>query len=432
MLDKLLRQSILNSFSANTMEESTTASSSGSYVTPQVWAKDLSNWKAYSDPSFPQYGGDGGKFVRVKDSCKTFPYCNQGDINSLDLFDKPRRKKKKSKKRTPLERRKSKIAKNLVRTQKIKTPRGSHYNIGKWISEDGRYLYNNKLTLDDINRVILERTEDKKETKNMGKTLEDIIKKNLREDQLPQGYKIYKKSHEASGKSNVEGLKLAAEKIKSFMKDDDGETIEPKMYRNTTAQDEYVEEVNYGSGMTGLEYDQPLTDEQKERHEKYLKGSSETGNAVTGKGLEKSAGMETNVMTKNSEGGSNSAGEMLSNAAKRRMQNKEKAVMNNDRRYTPDSVKESELPELVVNEYVIDTEKQIMELTPSEYLVNGNVYTITNGDETKKVRYESFIGRVGGQVIIMETNRLDRVNESIDRMRTLMGHNSNTRHNKFL
>ena len=137
-------------------------------------------------------------------------------------------------------------------------------------------------------------------------------------------------------------------------------------------------------------------------------------------------------MTKNSEGGSNSAGEMLSNAAKRRMQNKEKAVMNNDRRYTPDSVKESELPELVVNEYVIDTEKQIMELTPSEYLVNGNVYTITNGDETKKVRYESFIGRVGGQVIIMETNRLDRVNESIDRMRTLMGHNSNTRHNKFL
>jgi len=27
----------------------------------------------------------GGKFVQVKKKCKTFPYCNQGDINALNL-----------------------------------------------------------------------------------------------------------------------------------------------------------------------------------------------------------------------------------------------------------------------------------------------------------------------------------------------------------
>ena len=29
----------------------------------------------------------GGKFVKIKDKCKTFPYCNQGDINALDLTE---------------------------------------------------------------------------------------------------------------------------------------------------------------------------------------------------------------------------------------------------------------------------------------------------------------------------------------------------------
>jgi hypothetical protein len=36
----------------------------------------------------------GGAFVSVKEKCKTFPYCNQGDINALDI-KKPRRKRKK-------------------------------------------------------------------------------------------------------------------------------------------------------------------------------------------------------------------------------------------------------------------------------------------------------------------------------------------------
>jgi len=63
-------------------KEATGASSAGSYVTPAAWAKSTSkkDWRGKSKTLFP-----GGKFVQVKKKCKTFPYCNQGDINALNL-----------------------------------------------------------------------------------------------------------------------------------------------------------------------------------------------------------------------------------------------------------------------------------------------------------------------------------------------------------
>ena len=64
------------------VDEATTAASSGSYVTPQMWAKDEKNWRGKAKTQWP-----GGKFVKIKDKCKTFPYCNQGDINALELTD---------------------------------------------------------------------------------------------------------------------------------------------------------------------------------------------------------------------------------------------------------------------------------------------------------------------------------------------------------
>jgi hypothetical protein len=56
--------------------------SSGSYETPAAWAKSTSkkDWRGKSKTLFP-----GGQFVQVKKKCKTFPYCNQGDINALKL-----------------------------------------------------------------------------------------------------------------------------------------------------------------------------------------------------------------------------------------------------------------------------------------------------------------------------------------------------------
>ena len=64
--------------------EATGASSSGQYSTTAAWAKSTSkkDWMGKSKPQIP-----GGKFVQVKKKCKKFPYCNQGDIKALKIYE---------------------------------------------------------------------------------------------------------------------------------------------------------------------------------------------------------------------------------------------------------------------------------------------------------------------------------------------------------
>jgi hypothetical protein len=69
------------------IDEATGSSSSGAYSTPKIWAKNKKNWRAVMDKNFPKYGGPGGTYVKIKDKCKKFPYCNQGDINALDFYE---------------------------------------------------------------------------------------------------------------------------------------------------------------------------------------------------------------------------------------------------------------------------------------------------------------------------------------------------------
>jgi hypothetical protein len=42
--------------------------------------------RAVKDKNFPRFGGPGGVYVKVKDKCKKFPYCNQGDTNALEFI----------------------------------------------------------------------------------------------------------------------------------------------------------------------------------------------------------------------------------------------------------------------------------------------------------------------------------------------------------
>ena len=65
-------------------KEATTSASSGQYSQPAIWAKSMSkkNWKGASTKYMP-----GAKRVQVKEKCKKFPYCNQGDIKALKIFE---------------------------------------------------------------------------------------------------------------------------------------------------------------------------------------------------------------------------------------------------------------------------------------------------------------------------------------------------------
>lgn len=70
--------------------EATGASSAGQYSSPSFLAKSMSpkKWRGRAKTQIP-----GGKFVEVKKKCKTFPYCNQGDIKALSLTEQKIAKK---------------------------------------------------------------------------------------------------------------------------------------------------------------------------------------------------------------------------------------------------------------------------------------------------------------------------------------------------
>jgi Fe-S cluster assembly scaffold protein SufB len=48
--------------------------------------KSVKSSRAVKDKKFPKWGGPGGVFIKIKDKCKKFPYCNQGDINSIEML----------------------------------------------------------------------------------------------------------------------------------------------------------------------------------------------------------------------------------------------------------------------------------------------------------------------------------------------------------
>jgi hypothetical protein len=79
------------------IDEVTTSSSSGQYDVPFGSGKknplridgekSIKQSRAVKDKKFPKWGGPGGVFIKVKDKCKKFPYCNQGDINAIEMLE---------------------------------------------------------------------------------------------------------------------------------------------------------------------------------------------------------------------------------------------------------------------------------------------------------------------------------------------------------
>ena len=65
-------------------KEATSTASSGAYETNKIWAKSMSgkHWRNAKANYMP-----GAKRVQVKKKCKKFPYCNQGDIGALNIFE---------------------------------------------------------------------------------------------------------------------------------------------------------------------------------------------------------------------------------------------------------------------------------------------------------------------------------------------------------
>jgi hypothetical protein len=81
------------------VKEVTDGSSSGGYDVPLFGSPkgrknplkidgpdSIYKGRAVKDKKFPKWGGPDAVFVKIKDKCKKFPYCNQGDINALEII----------------------------------------------------------------------------------------------------------------------------------------------------------------------------------------------------------------------------------------------------------------------------------------------------------------------------------------------------------
>jgi ribosomal protein L34E len=69
-------------------KEATSSSSIGQYDAPGFEdVKMRGNNPKGRGRSFKKTQLPGGKFVQVKKKCKRFPYCNQGDIKALNIFE---------------------------------------------------------------------------------------------------------------------------------------------------------------------------------------------------------------------------------------------------------------------------------------------------------------------------------------------------------
>jgi len=130
----------------------------------------------------------------------------------------------------------------------------------------------------------------------------DFIEKIVNEDKKfrksePKGYKEYERVHRADKKENENYLKSVAKKMTDYLKNMSDKSSKYEMketqkfptenggkrkkYTPSEAVDDYIDAFNYGSGQTGLRFDEikPVD----ENIEKYLKGDSTTGNAQVDK-----------------------------------------------------------------------------------------------------------------------------------------------------
>lgn len=79
------------------LDEATVADASGAYDAPfgsgsknplKIGGPDsIKKSRAVKDKNFPKWGGPGGVFVKIKEKCKKFPYCNQGNTGALEFYE---------------------------------------------------------------------------------------------------------------------------------------------------------------------------------------------------------------------------------------------------------------------------------------------------------------------------------------------------------
>lgn len=214
-------------------KEATTSASTGAYDVPFPskkrrnplaidGEKSIYSSRAVKDPKFPKYGGSAGKYVKVKDKCKTFPYCNQGDINALQFFE-------------------HKIVKKAVENISEKYKIDKNYILGVILENLDIYFKSNNMNknienmVDSIVEKVLNEEIQKSTTKVSNAIKKEAVKTEI--DEMEEFFENVKKKKE-SRKGKPDFLDL----------DKDGDKKEPMKKAAKEMREEEVEEGNEFSG----------------------------------------------------------------------------------------------------------------------------------------------------------------------------------------
>lgn len=87
----------IHNFPESDINEVTAGDASGAYDVPfgnqsknplkVNGPKSIMQSRAVKDKNFPKWGGPGGVYVKVKEKCKKFPYCNQGNTGAIEFYE---------------------------------------------------------------------------------------------------------------------------------------------------------------------------------------------------------------------------------------------------------------------------------------------------------------------------------------------------------
>jgi hypothetical protein len=185
-----------NNFKKYNVSEATDSSSSGPYEAPFgdgsknplniKGEKSIKNSRAVKDKNFPKWGGPGGIFIKIKEKCKKYPYCNQGDINAIELLE----------------------IKDEV----------------KEISEKYRIPYKEmeKIVLNEINKIFISMN-----LSDINTLIESIASEEIKKTII---------SESEGGKNQLYHIKLNGEPLETFKSKEDAEEALPKYQEKETGE----------------------------------------------------------------------------------------------------------------------------------------------------------------------------------------------------
>lgn len=279
----------------------------------------------------------------------------------------------------------------------------------------------------------------------------DLIRKalieslsNLSEEKVP-GVETTEKTQKEEDKLNKGYYKDVKKKMGDYdnaAKQEDKDAVAPAKYNYEGSEEEYHDEMEIRNGQEMLKYDRDPNKRFKERAEMALKGDPKMGNDVkTGKWNPETG--EGNGNTEAVWGASNDKfGEELiktiKSSAKKREDAEETITQFGDdielsdrpskkRKVAVEHTKNNK-PEIKNKMKKLTFKKEFNSMDnalsriPEKQKINENVFVMTDGNETYKVRWEGTVTE--GEAIVLEGSNQEAINEDIAKIKHLMGYNS--------